>query len=213
MGVTLAAGGSLRWVRDMLGGPEREVASWTGDEVYALFAREASLAEPGSEGLLFLPYLIGERCPYPDPQARGAFVGLTLRHNRRHILRSVFEGVVFSLNDVAQIIRGMGLPIHQIRTSGGGALSELWRQIHADVFDGEVITVSGSAEGGAYGAALVAGVGAGVWQTVEHAANVVKTETTNRPVQANVDVYRKLFRIYTQLYGALKHSFDEIAGL
>jgi xylulokinase len=213
MGVTLAAGGSLRWVRDMFGGAELEVAKWTGDDAYDLFAREASKAEAGSEGLLFLPYLIGERCPHPDPQARGGFIGLTLRHNRRHILRSVFEGVIFSLNDVAEIIRDMGLPIRQIRTSGGGALSDLWRQIHADVFNEEVITVSGSAEGGAYGAALVAGAGIGVWQTVEDAAKVVATETANKPIQAHVDVYRRLFPVYSQLYRALKGSFDQMAGI
>jgi xylulokinase len=213
MGVTLAAGGSLRWVRDMFGAAELEVAKWAGDDVYDLLAREASQAEPGSEGLLFLPYLIGERCPHPDPQARGAFIGLTLRHNRRHILRSVFEGVIFSLNDVAEIIRDMGLPIHQIRTSGGGALSDLWRQIHADVFNGEVITVSGSAEGGAYGAALVAGAGVGIWPTVEDATKVVTTETANKPIQAQVDVYSRLFRVYHQLYGALKDSFDQIGRI
>ena len=213
MGVTLAAGGSLRWVRDIFGSAEMEVAKWTGDDVYDLLAREASKSEPGSEGLLFLPYLIGERCPHPDPHARGGFIGLTLRHNRRHILRSVFEGVIFSLNDVAEIIRHMGLPIHQIRTSGGGALSDLWRQIHADVFNGEVITMSASAEGGAYGAALVAGAGVGIWPTVEDAVRVVTPETVNRPIQAHVDVYSKLFRVYRQLYGALKDSFDQIAGI
>ncbi len=213
MGVTLAAGGSLRWVRDVLGSAELEVAKRTGEDVYDLLAREASKAEPGSEGLLFLPYLIGERCPHPDPHARGGFIGLTLRHNRRHILRSVFEGVIFSLNDVAEIIRDLGLPIHQIRTSGGGALSDLWRQIHADVFNGEVITMSGSAEGGAYGAALVAGAGVGIWPTVEDATKVMTPETMNRPIPAHVDIYSKLFRVYRRLYGALKDSFDQIAGI
>jgi xylulokinase len=211
MGVTLAAGGSLRWVRDCFGGAEREVARWTGEDVYDFFAREADRAAPGSEGLLFLPYLIGERCPHPDPQARGGFIGLTLRHDRRHILRSVFEGVIFSLNDVAEIIREMGLPITQIRTSGGGALSGLWRQILADVFNQEVVTVSGSAEGGAYGAALVAGAGAGIWQSVQEAAQVVTAETWNKPIAENVTVYRRLFQVYRQLYRALKSSFDEIA--
>jgi xylulokinase len=211
MGVTLAAGGSLRWVRDCLGGAEREVARWTGEEVYDLFAREAGEAAPGSEGLLFLPYLIGERCPHPDPQARGGFIGLTLRHDRRHILRSVFEGVIFSLNDVAEIIREMGLSITQIRTSGGGALSDLWRQIHADVFNQEVVTVSGSAEGGAYGAALVAGAGVGIWQSVQEAAQVVTAETWNKPIAEHVTIYRQLFQVYRGLYGALKSSFDEIA--
>lgn len=213
MGVTLAAGGSLRWVRDMLGGAENEVARWLGEDVYELFSREAARAQPGSEGLLFLPYLIGERCPYPDPNARGGFIGLTLRHDRSSILRSVLEGVIFSMRDVARLITDMGLPITQIRTSGGGALIDLWRQIHADVFNSEVITVSGSAEGGAYGAALVAGAGVGVWGSVEEAVQVVRTETRNDPIAENFEIYNKLFPIYCELYGALKNSFDKIADI
>lgn len=213
MGVTLAAGGSLRWVRDMLGGAENEVARWLGEDVYELFSREAAAAEPGSEGLLFLPYLIGERCPYPDPNARGGFIGLTLRHDRRSMLRSVLEGVIFSMRDVARLITDMGLPISQIRTSGGGALSSLWRQIHADVFNSEVITVSGSAEGGAYGAALVAGAGVGMWSSVEEAVQVVRVETRNDPIAENFEIYDKLFPIFRDLYGALKGSFDKIADI
>ena len=211
MGVTLAAGGSLRWVRDTLGGLEQELSRCTGENVYELLTKEAAKAEPGSEGLLFLPYLIGERCPHADPKARGGFVGLTLRHNRQHILRSVLESVIFSLRDVAELIREMGIPITQIRTSGGGALSGLWRQIHADIFNSEVITVSGSSEGGAYGAALVAGAGIGVWESVEEAANVVTAETRNAPIKEHTEIYDRLFPVYQGLYGALKSSFDHIS--
>lgn len=211
MGVTLAAGGSLRWFRDVLGGAEREVSQWTGEDVYEILGRQASKADPGSEGLLFLPYLIGERCPHADPLARGAFIGLTLRHNRCHILRSVFEGVIFSLRDVAESIREMGVAITQIRTSGGGALSDLWRQIHADAFNSEVVTVSGSGEGGAYGAALVAGAGVGVWPSVEEAVRVVSVETKDLPIPEHADVYNRLFPIYQGLYNTLKDSFDRIA--
>jgi len=213
MGVTLAAGGSLRWVRDMLGGAENEVARWLGEDVYELFSREAAACEPGAEGLLYLPYLIGERCPYPDPNARGGFIGLTLRHDRRAMLRSVMEGVIFSMRDVARLITDMGLPINQIRTSGGGALSDLWRQIHADAFNNEVITVSGSAEGGAYGAALVAGAGVGIWSSVAEAVQVVEAETRNAPIAENFEIYNKLFPIYRELYGLLKDSFDSIADI
>jgi len=213
MGVTLAAGGSLRWFRDTLGGTEKEVSRWTGEEVYEILGREAAKSEPGSEGLLFLPYLIGERCPHTDPQARGAFVGLTLRHTRCHILRSVYEGVIFSLRDVAELIKEMGISITQIRTSGGGALSEFWRQIHADVFNSEVVTVSGSAEGGAYGAALVAGVGVGVWPSVEKAAEVVKVETRNPAIPRHTEIYDRLFPLYQGLYSALKESSDSISGI
>jgi xylulokinase len=213
MGVTLAAGGSLRWVRDMLGGAENEAARWLGKDVYELYTSEAALAEAGCEGLLFLPYLIGERCPHPDPKARGGFIGLTLRHDRRSMLRSVLEGVVFSLKDVAQLIEEMGMEISQIRTSGGGALSDFWRQIHADVFNREVITVSGSAEGGAYGAALVAGAGVGVWQTVEDAVQVVKTEKRTLPNEENAKIYQKLFPIYSNLYHQLKDTFERLADI
>jgi xylulokinase len=213
MGVTLAAGGSLRWVRDALCGPEQEVAKWTGKDVYHLMTMEALRAEPGSEGLLFLPYLIGERCPHPDPSARGAFVGLTLRHDRRHIIRSVLECVIFSLRDVAEVIKEMGIPITQIRTSGGGALSTLWRQIHADVFANEVITVSGSSEGGAYGAALVAGAGVGVWENVEAAVQVLRAETTTAPIEEHAKIYDRLFPIYQDLYAALKDSSERISEI
>ncbi|MCK4962768.1 MAG: xylulokinase, partial [Anaerolineales bacterium] len=213
MGVTLAAGGSLRWVRDMLGGSENEVARWLGKDVYELYTDEAALAEPGCEGLLFLPYLIGERCPHPDPKARGGFIGLTLRHDRRSILRSVLEGAVFSLKDVALLIEEMGTKVSQIRTSGGGALSDLWRQIHADVFNNEVITVSGSAEGGAYGAALVAGAGVGVWQSVEEAVRVIKTEKRTLPDDKNIEIYSKLYPIYSDLYDHLKDTFDKLADI
>ena len=158
---------------------EREVSRWSGEDVYEIFSREAEGVEAGAEGLLFLPYLIGERCPHPDPKARGGFIGLTLRHDRRHLVRSIFEGVIYSLRDVAELIREMGVPISQIRTSGGGALSDLWRQIHADVFNSEVVTVSGSGEGGAYGAALVAGAGVGIWSDVTEAVRAAANRDEN----------------------------------
>jgi xylulokinase len=213
MGVTLAAGGSLRWFRDVLGGSEKEISRWTGEDVYDIFSKEASWAEPGSEGLLFLPYLIGERCPHADPMARGAFVGLTLRHDRCHIVRSVLEGVIFSLRDVTELIEEMGIEITQIRTSGGGALSDLWRQIHADVFDSEVLTVSGSSEGGAYGAALVAGAGVGIWPSVEEATRIIDVETKTAPIPEHTKTYVKLFPIYRRLYSALKESFDQVSAI
>lgn len=213
MGVTLSAGGSLRWFKDALGEPEDEISKRTGKNVYDILSREASKLEPGSEGLLFLPYLIGERSPHADPHARGAFIGLTLRHNKSHLIRSVLEGVIFSLRDVAEVIREMGVPISQIRTSGGGALSKLWRQIHADAFNSEVLTVSGSGEGGAYGAALVAGVGIGIWPSVEEAVKVLKIETRTSPIPKNVEIYDRLFEIYQSLYGSLKTTFDKISGI
>jgi xylulokinase len=213
MGVTLAAGGSLRWFRDALGESEKAISKRTGKDVYNILSEEASKVEPGSEGLLFLPYLIGERCPHADPQARGAFIGLTLRHTKDHLLRSIFEGVIFSLKDVTEVIKEMGVPIDQIRTSGGGALSKLWRQIHADVFNSEVLTMSGSGEGGAYGAALLAGVGVGIWQSVEEAVKAVKVETKTSPIPKNVEIYDGLFGVYRRLYGSLKSTFGQISEI
>jgi len=213
MGVTLAAGGSLRWFRDVLGESEKEISKRTGKDVYDILSQEASKVEPGSEGLLFLPYLMGERCPYADPHARGAFIGLTLRHTKNHLIRSILEGVIFSLRDVTEVIKEMGVPLNQIRTSGGGALSKLWRQIQADVFNSEVFTMSHSAEGGAYGAALVAGVGIGIWSTIEDAVKELKVETRSVPIPENVSVYDGLFQVYRKLYGALKNTFDQISEL
>ena len=212
MGVTLAAGGSLRWLRDTLWDAKQKAKTVEEDD-YGLLTREAEKAEPGSEGLLFLPYLIGERCPHPDPKAKGAFVGLTLRHERRHIIRSVLECVIYSLRDVAELIKDTGIPVSQIRTSGGGAVSDLWRQIHADIFGGEVITVSGSSEGGAYGAALVAGVGTGVWGNMEEAVKVVKPEKHTTPIREHTEIYDLLFPIYRNLYYSLKDTFDGISEI
>jgi len=211
MGVTLAAGGSLQWFRDTLGESEKEISKRTGKDVYDLLSREASKVEPGSEGLLFLPYLMGERCPHADPLARGAFIGLTLRHTKNHLIRGILEGVTFSLRDVTEVIREMGVPITQIRTSGGGALSKLWRQIHADVFDSEVLTVSGSGKGGAYGAALMAGVGVGIWPTVKEAVKVLRVETKTSPIPRNVEIYERLFNVYQNLYSTLKDTSDQIS--
>jgi xylulokinase len=213
MGVTLAAGGSLRWFRDALGESEKEISRRRGKDVYDILSREASQVEPGCEGLLFLPYLIGERCPHADPHARGAFIGLTLRHKKSHLIRSILEGVIFSLRDVTEVIRETGVPITQIRTSGGGALSKLWRQIHADVFNSEVLTMSGSGEGGAYGAALVAGTGVGIWPVVEEAVKSLKVETKTSPIPKNVEIYNRLFKVYQDLYSTLKGTFDEISGV
>ena len=213
MGVTLAAGGSLRWARDMLGGSESDIARWTGEDVYSIFMKEAKRAQPGCEGLFFLPYLIGERCPHPDPNARGGFIGLTLRHDRSSMLRSILEGAIYSLKDVTSLIEDMGITVDEIRTSGGGVKSELWRQIHADIFGTSVVTVSGAAEGGAYGAALLAGVGVGIWPSVEEATEMIEVENRTEPIAKNNEIYQKLFPIYKSFYGQLKSSFDEIAAI
>jgi len=212
MGVMLSAGGAFRWFRDALGQPEKAVAAATGEDPYEILAREAATAPAGAEGLLFLPYLTGERTPYPDPNLRGAFVGLTLRHGKAHMVRSVLEGVSFGLRDSLELIKELGVPITQVRASGGGARSALWRQIQADVFNTELVLINVT-EGAAFGAALLAGVGAGrfgnVRQAVESAVRVV-SHTAPQPAAATT--YETLYKSYRGLHGALKPTFDALAA-
>jgi xylulokinase len=213
MGVMLSAGGSLRWFRDALGQKESQLASLCNLDPYELLTSEAARAPVGSDGLLFLPYLTGERTPHPDPKAKGAFVGLTLRHRKQHLVRSVLEGVSFGLRDCLELVRGLGVPIEQVRISGGGARSELWRQIQADVFGTELVQVSVT-EGAAFGAALLAGVGAGVYPSVAGAVrDLVKVTETTLPQEENRSRYEALYHAYRSLYPALKPSFETMADL
>jgi xylulokinase len=202
MGVMLSAGGSLQWYRDAMA-PDIDF-----DELL----QEAEAVDAGSEGLQFLPYLSGERTPHPDPWARGAWVGLTQRHARGHLTRAVLEGVAFGLKDSFGLIRAAGLgEVRQVRASGGGVKSRLWRQILADVLECELVTLNTS-EGAAYGAALIAGVGAGVWRDVPSAcAAAVKVTGATSPISQQVEAYRKSYSIYRNLYPALKPSFDRMA--
>jgi xylulokinase len=204
MGVMLSAAGSLRWYRDTFA-PGRGY-----DDLLA----PAADVPAGSEGLLFLPYLTGERTPYPDPLARGAFVGLTVRHAMPHLTRAVLEGVAFGLRDSMELIRSAGLgKIEQVRVSGGGAKSALWRQILADVMNAELVTVN-TTEGAAYGAALLAGVGAGAWKSVPEAcAATVKTLSSTAPRAKAVADYEGYYAQYRALYPALKPTFDAVASL
>jgi xylulokinase len=202
MGVMLSAAGSLQWYRDTL------APAVSFDDLL----REAESVPAGSEGLQFLPYLSGERTPYPDPLARGAWVGLTLRHGRGHLTRALLEGVSFGLKDSFTLIQNAGLgEIRQVRASGGGTKGALWRQILASVLEAELVTVN-TTEGAAYGAALLAGVGSGVWKDVPAAcAASVKITGSTRPDPAQVERYQKVYPLYRELYPALKPGFDKIA--
>lgn len=204
MGVMLSAGGSFRWWRDQLGEPERSTALLTGEDPYDILAREAAAAPTGSEGLLFLPYLTGERTPYPDPEARGAFIGLTTRHTKRHLTRAVLEGVSFGLRDSLELIKNLNIPIEQVRASGGGARSLLWRKIQANVFGTELVLVNVT-EGAAYGAALLAGVGCRAFDSVEQAVeNTVHITDQVLPEEQNVQKYGRLYSQYRAAYPALR---------
>ena len=160
--------------------------------------------------MVFLPYLIGERCPYADPKARGAFIGISSTSTKADFFRSILEGVIFSFRDVSEILNTFGKTFMHIRTSGGGAQSELWRQIHADIFKKDVLTVSGSREGTAYGAALVAGVGLEVWSTFEEAAKLLQVETTTLPIEEHYAIYERLYELYKSYYPLLKPGFDQM---
>jgi xylulokinase len=201
MGVMLSAAGSLQWYRDTL----------TPNTSFDELLKEAEAISAGSEGLQFLPYLSGERTPHPDPLARGAFIGLTIRHQRPHMTRAVLEGVAFGLKDSFTLIQNAGLgEIIQVRASGGGTKGALWRQIQASVLEAELVTVN-TTEGGAYGAALLAGVGAGTWESVSSACErCIKITGSTQPDPSQVDLYRQAYSLYQDLYPALKSSFSRM---
>jgi xylulokinase len=202
MGVTLAAGGALRWWRDLLGR-----ASY--DELGEL----ASQAPPGSEGLLFLPYLTGERTPHLDPHARGAFIGLTSRHQISHLTRAVMEGVAFSLRDSLEIMEDLGTTPAEIRATGGGARNQFWRQLLADVF-GRPIVRTLVDEGPAYGAALLAGVAAGVFENVDDAcARVSLRPGACEPTAAQARLYEDYYAAYRELYPATMSAMHALSEL
>ena len=204
MGVTQGAGLSLRWVRDNIGLPESAMERWSGVDAYELLVKEAAFVPAGSEGLIFLPYLQGERTPHLDPYARGGWIGLTASHNRRHLVRSVLEGVAFSLKDCFGIIREQGLAIEQVRATGGGAKSALWRQIIADILGVELVTTNAT-EGPAFGAALLAGVASGVYPSVQQAcAATVRVVEHTPPHTELAGVYAQAYETYRALYPALK---------
>lgn len=204
MGVTQGAGLSMRWVRDNIGLPESALQRWTGVDAYDTLAREAASVPPGSEGLIFLPYLQGERTPHLDAYARGGWIGLTASHDRRHLVRAVMEGVAFSLKDCFAIIAEQGLQLDQVRATGGGAKSPLWRQIIADVLGVELV-ITNASEGPAFGAALLAGVAGGVYASVQEAcAQTVQVRERTQPQAETASAYAQAYETYKALYPALK---------
>ena len=201
MGVMLSAAGSLQWYRDAL------APNMSFDDLL----REAQDIPAGSDGLQFLPYLSGERTPHPDPLARGAFIGLTLRHSRAHMTRALLEGVSFGLKDIFNLIQNAGLgEIRQVRASGGGVKGALWRQILASVLNTELVTVN-TTEGAAFGAALLAGVGMGAWSDVQSACSAtIKLTGSTLPNPKQLEVYGKTYLLFDELYPALKSNFAKI---
>ncbi len=210
MGVTQGAGLSLRWFRDNFCNSEKEVASFTGKDPYEIMTEIASKVKPGCDGLIYLPYMMGERTPHLDPYARAVFFGLSAKHTKADMLRAVLEGVAFSLKDCMEIIKEMGIEVKEVRASGGGGKSPLWRQIQSDMFETEVYTVK-SQEGPALGVALLAMVGTGLYKSVEEACeNTIVTTTKILPIEENIKVYRKLYPIYQNLYKDLKEEYRKL---
>ncbi|NSW51573.1 MAG: xylulokinase [Anaerolineae bacterium] len=201
MGVMLSAAGSLKWYRD----------TFASDTSYDDLLAPVDNIPAGSEGLYFLPYLTGERTPHPDPLARGGFIGFTLRHSFAHCTRAVLEGISFGLKDSFELMKASGLQnIRQVRVSGGGSRSAIWRQMLADILDAELVTVN-SVEGGAFGAGLLAGIGVGIWPTVDEACgNTIQITGHTSPIPEQVDVYKNHYTIYNSLYPTLANTFKQI---
>jgi len=199
MGVTQAAGLSLRWFRDRFGAGE----NGNGRDPYERLTAEAAAVPPGSDGLLWAPYLMGERTPHLDPNARAALIGLTASHTRGHVVRAILEGVAFSLRDSFTLFAEMGVPVRNIRLGGGGARSALWRQIQADVY-GREVEILEAEEGAAYGAAILAGVGAGMWSSVDAACSaVVRVAQRVAPRPAEVERMNTSYATYRRIYPAI----------
>ena len=211
-GCTLTAGGAYRWYKDEMCGPEGFVGKQMGLSAFEVMGHIAEHSVPGAHGVVFTPYLTGERCPYPDPNARASFYGLTLGTRKADITRSVMEGVTYSLKQLVDIF-GKFAKNEKVYTSGGGSVSPLWRQMQADIFDLPVYTMSAAGEGGAYGAVLVAGVGAGLWENLNEAVKVITPETKTFPEPKNQPAYEKTYQVYDMLYHALKPVYDKSAEL
>ena len=212
-GCMLSAGGSFQWLRNQLGHAEVAMAKKLSRDPYELLIEHAQTAPPGCEGLFFLPYLTGERCPHPDPLARGGWIGLTSRSTRAMLIRSVLEGITFGMRDALEIIRGMGIAATQIRATGGGARSDFWRQLQADIYKLPIVLTNAS-EGPAYGVALLAGVGTGIWDTVEQATSSSISQAAKvSPLKKPSALYDRHYAVYAKLYFDLKERFPEIAAL
>lgn len=210
MGVTQAAGLSLRWFRDRFGAGL--AAPNDGRDPYERLSEEAAAAPPGSDGVFWAPYLMGERTPHCDPNARAALVGLSAAHTRAHVIRAILEGVAFSLRDSFTIFREMNVPVERIRLGGGGARSPLWRQIQADVY-GHAVEVVQAEEGAAYGAAILAGTGAGNWRSVDEACDaVVQTAHEIQPDPKSRAILDEAYRTYRRIYPALHQISNRVSA-
>jgi xylulokinase len=212
-GCMLSAAGSFQWYADQFAQYEHALAKKTKRNVFEILTEEAEKAPLGCEGLFFLPFLTGERCPYPDPNARAGWIGGTRRTDKPMLIRSLLEGVTFNMNGMLEILRGpMNIPVRQIRGTGGGTKSKLWRDMQTDIYNAE-FGITNSEEGGAFGVALLAGVGNGTWSSVEEACRATIKVTHKQKPTKNAAKYAKHFAVYAKLYDSLKDRFGEMAEL
>ncbi|MCR4943667.1 MAG: xylulokinase [Clostridium sp.] len=204
MGVTQGAGLSLNWFKKTFGTEEINESKATGKDVYDILTEEAAKSKPGANGIIYLPYLMGERTPHLDPNVKGAFLGVSLINNHDDFVRSILEGVSFSLKNCLDIIEGMDVKIEDIRISGGGAESEVWRKILADIFQYSLTTIKAS-EGPALGVAILAGVGTGIYNSVEEACNkIIKGGAKVEPDESLKKVYDEVYALYNSSYPRIK---------
>ena len=213
-GCMLSAAGSFQWYADQLAQYEVQRAKKQKQNVFALMTEMASTAPLGSEGLFFMPHLTGERCPYPDPDARACWIGMTRRTDKAMCIRALLEGVTFNMNAMLQIMRSdLNIPVRQVRGTGGGNKSPFWKSMQADIYNAPV-AITNSEEGGAYGVALLAGVGIGAWPTVEAACKAtIKPIEITKPNVKRAATYARHQAVYDKLYGDLRARFAEIAAL
>ncbi len=212
MGVVMSAGGSFQWFRNSLAGEEVALAKKRKCDPYERLTALAAKAPTGSEGLYWLPYLTGERTPHRDPFARAAWIGITPRHGKAHLVRALLEGATYAMRDCLEVIKGMGVEVNEIRVSGGGARSKFWRQLQADIYGRPVVTIN-AAEGPAFGVALLAGVAAGAWGSVEEAcAKTIRITGETKPSK-NRKLYDERYPLYRKLYRSLKDDFKAMADL
>ncbi len=213
MGVTQGAGLSLQWFRNNFCKEEISTAALMEVDPYYLMDKAAEKVEAGSNGLLYLPYLMGERTPHLDPDCRGVIFGLSAKHTKREVVRAILEGVVYSLKDCLNIIMELGVDVNEVRASGGGGKSPLWRQMQADILNTEICTIN-AREGPAFGVAILAGVGSGVYRSVPEACEaIIKVKTRQQANQTITEKYNQYYRLYKNLYKSLRQDFKNLAGL
>jgi len=212
-GCTLAAGMSLQWLRNNFFLAEMKVAEGLGQDPYNLMTAQAERVPIGANRLIFMPYLMGERSPILDPNARAVFFGLSAIHTKYDMLRSVMEGVIYAQRQCLDVHRSMGIEFNEIYATGGGGTSPLWRQMIADIFDLPVVTIQ-NREGPALGAAILAGVGTGLYKSIPEACKkIIKTNPAQNPISENSKQYAPYYQLFCDLYPGMKENFQTLSKL